>query len=201
MIKKPIKTYIEHTILNKSKPRTIILVHGLYSSSGFWLEYLKLFKNYRLFILNIDYDHYLSEDYSLNQLQSDLLNLPYPKDNSIIISHSLGTIIANFLSQNFDLISNEICPIHISERVNPNKFIDDINKLMGKSKISINKKLTLVDDFLLSFKPIIDSKILLYLPNNDQYFKYNKRFTNTSCFSGDHFKISEALITILNKIK
>ena len=201
MRKKTIKTYIEHTILNKSKPLTIILVHGLYSSSGFWLEYLKLFKNYKLFILNIDYDHYLYEGYLTNQLQSDLLNLSYPKDSSIIISHSLGTIIGNFLSQNFDLISYEICPIHIAERVNPNKFIDDINKLMGNSKISINKKLNLVDNFLLSFKPIINSKILFYLPINDQYFKYNKSSTKTSFFSGDHFKISEALIIILNKIK
>tara|TARA_B100000767_G_C19633707_1_gene479432 strand:- start:348 stop:953 length:606 start_codon:yes stop_codon:yes gene_type:complete len=199
--KKPIKTHIEYTILNKSKPCTIILVHGLYASSGFWLEYLKLFKNYRLFILNIDYDHYLSEDCPFDQLQSDLLNLPYPNDNSIIISHSLGTIIANFLSQNLDLISSEICPIHISERINPKKFIDDINKLMDKSKISVNKKLTLVDNFLLSFKPIFDSKISLYIPNNDQYFKYNKSFLNSNCFSGDHYDIKEALITILNKIK
>ena len=201
MRKKPIKRYIEYTILNKSKPCTIILVHGLYTSSGFWLEYLKLLKNHRLFILNIDYDHYLSKDFSLGQLESDLLNMPYPKDNLIIISHSLGTIIANFLSQNFDLISHEICPIHISERINPNKFIEDINKLMDKSKISVKKKLTLVDNFLLSCKPIIDSKISLYIPNNDQYFKYDKSFINTNCFSGDHYMISEALTTIINKIK
>ena len=201
MRKIPIKTHIEYTILNKSKPCTIILVHRLYASSGFWLEYLKLFKNYRLFILNIDYDHYLSEDCPFDQLESDLLNLPYPNENSIIISHSLGTIIANFLSQNLDLMSSEICPIYISERINPKKFIGDINKLMDKSKISINKKLTLVDNFLLSFKPIFDSKMSLYIPNNDQYFKYNKSFLNSNYFSGDHYKIKEALITILNNIK
>lgn len=201
MKKKLIETHIEYTILNKSKLRSIILVHGLYSSSGFWLEYLKFFKNYRLFILNIDYDHYLTKDCSINQLKSDLLNLPYPKDNSIIISHSLGTIVANFLSQNFDLISNEICPIYVSERVNSNKFIYDINKLMDESKNSINKKLTLVDEFLLSFNSIIDSKTSLYIPNNDQYFKYNNMCINTNQFSGDHFKINKALITILKKIK
>ena len=201
MRKKPFQTNIEYTILNKSKPCTIILVHGLYTTSGFWIEYLKLFKNYRLFILNIDYDHYLSENCSLDQLKSDLSNLSFPKDNSIIISHSLGTIIANFLSQKFNFISNEICPIYISKRINPNKFIDDINELMDKSKISIKKKLTLVDNFLLSCNPTIDSKISLFIPNNDQYFKYDTRFTNTNCFSGDHYKISEALTTILNKIK
>lgn len=192
---------IEYTIINKSKPDTIILIHGLYASSGYWLEYLKLFKNYKLFILNINYDKYIHLDNSLDRLRSDLLSLPYPRNNSIIISHSLGTVISNFLSQKLEFLSFEICPVYIAKRINSEMFINDINGNMKKSKTSVKNKLTSVDNFLLSMRTTIDSKISFYIPKSDQYFNYDNSLLNSYFFLGDHYKISEALKIILSKAK
>ena len=139
---------IEYTIINKSKPDTIILIHGLYASSGYWLEYLKLFKNYKLFILNINYDKYIHLDNSLDRLRSDLLSLPYPRNNSIIISHSLGTVISNFLSSKVRIfVFCKFVPVYIAKRINSEMFINDINGNMKKSKTSVKNKLTSVDNF------------------------------------------------------
>jgi hypothetical protein len=43
------------TVVNKFKPRTLLLVHGLFTSAGYWLPYLQSLKEYRLLVPDIDY--------------------------------------------------------------------------------------------------------------------------------------------------
>ena len=45
----------QYLTFNKGRDKTVILIHGLFTGEGFWLEYLTHFKNYKIVILKIDY--------------------------------------------------------------------------------------------------------------------------------------------------
>ena len=48
-------------IFNKKKQKSIILLHGLYTTSGFWLSYFNLFRDFRIITYDITYDLLLKE--------------------------------------------------------------------------------------------------------------------------------------------
>ena len=50
---------IRKFVYNNSKKETVILIHGLFTNSGFWLKYLFFLRNYRLVVYNIDYNTFL----------------------------------------------------------------------------------------------------------------------------------------------
>ena len=46
-------------VLNKSKNKTIVFIHGFYANAGYWLPYLPFFKDYKIILFNLDYkDNY-----------------------------------------------------------------------------------------------------------------------------------------------
>ena len=88
-------------IFNRKKKNTIVLIHGLYTTSGFWLSYFKLFKNFRIIAFDINYDELLKSDYSINFLRDT-----FCVDGEIvgIISHSFGTVISDLVfDQNYEI--------------------------------------------------------------------------------------------------
>lgn len=176
--------------LNKNKSKKIILIHGLFATSGYWLPYLSSLKDFNLIILNIDYIKFLKDPQkTLKKFTSELNKF---EDVSIIIAHSLGTILIKYLNHNARYIN--ICPVYKSTRTNKKSFITLIHKQTGLNTDLIENTLKNVDSIDLN-KSIIfkKQKTLNFFPKKDKFFEYNIAHKNENIFfDGDHFDISDA---------
>ena len=54
--------YINVFTFNKTRKKTLILIHGLFGNAGFWLSFLKSFDEFKLIIFNINYPKLLLEN-------------------------------------------------------------------------------------------------------------------------------------------
>ena len=43
---------------NRNKNRSVLFLHGLFSSSGYWLEYLREFRDFKIILCDIDYENF-----------------------------------------------------------------------------------------------------------------------------------------------
>ena len=108
---------------NRSKPKSMLLLHGLFSGSGFWLDNLKKLKDYKIILCDIDYKFFFREDeHCIRQLEDYVAN----KKNLTIVSHSFGSSLNAWLNKSFLRIN--ICPILANSRTNNNLFISEIKK-------------------------------------------------------------------------
>jgi hypothetical protein len=186
---------MNHIILNKKKEKTILFIHGIFSTSGFWLKYLNLFNEFRLIILNIDYLK-LSIDEICFYIDSILLDNNY-KNYDFIISHSMGSLVSlNYHNRN-DSFFFDICPYYISNILDEGEFIRIIHTLnSNKKKIEIKNELYIIENKFGKYKKnkkINKSKI--FLPFDDNCFFYKK--TNRPYFyEGDHFEVDSAILKI-----
>lgn len=188
---------MNYKVINKKGVINVVLIHGLFATAGYWLNYLEIFKNCKLIILEIDYFNSQSLKDNIESLESIIIN---KFDNKIdyIFSHSLGTIIANGLSDINFKHSFEICPVYNSNRISKFEFI---SKILEKTNLlyslnNIEKILSNIDIQVNNYKNILNfsDKRTLFYPNNDIYFKYDhKTIYSFNIFNGDHFDINNAL--------
>ena len=184
-------------VFNRKKENTIVLIHGLYTTSGFWLSYFKLFNNYRIIVFDINYDNILNSDYSKNILK-DIFHV----DGNIVgvISHSFGTVISDLVfDQNYEMIY-KICPVAFSKRLESSNFVFDIVNKTIFSEESINNNIKLVRSYLLKVKSSLSYSGQIYIPNMDCYFSYQIPQKQKIEFNGDHFNISFALENIIDEL-
>jgi len=189
---------IKKFTFNKKKKETIILIHGLYTTSGFWLSFFKFFKNYRIIAFDIKYDKLLATDFS-----KDNLKLHFQVDGNIVavISHSFGTVISDLLFNFSDNILHKTCPIGFSKRIESSTFVLDVLNKTALSEASIQNSMKLVKDFMRIYRSDIKSDGNFYIPHNDRYFEYNlPESTSINNFEGDHFDIKNALILIIDNL-
>ena len=196
---------ISSFVFNNSKKETIILIHGWYANSGFWLNHLILFRNYRLIIYNIDYNLLLKNNFG----NTDLLFNSYrnnSEDNIVaVISHSLGTILADLFFGNANLALFNICPIASGNRIDSIGFINYISNKLALPSLTIRGTLIDVDSFISSNKCKLSFGGINIVPTSDLYFTYDLNLVNTILFNGDHFNIEEAISNVIldesNKLK
>jgi len=182
---------------NKSKKETIILIHGLFGNSGYWLPYLTYFNKFQILILDINYPKLFLENLDkINFLKFFESILENEKDYTLI-SHSMGTVLAQSFPEKNIKISYEICPIKNSVKNNKKKFIEEINSLTNFSKKEIKHILEKATVFL-SNNSSIENKSLnkkQYVPRLDSFFKDS--FNNSvEYFEGDHFSIINSILMI-----
>ncbi|MAV65020.1 MAG: hypothetical protein CMG00_07500, partial [Candidatus Marinimicrobia bacterium] len=92
---------------NKSKKETIILIHGLFGNSGYWLPFLSYFNNFKILVLDINYPKIFSENsYQINFYKFFKSILEDDKKYTLI-SHSMGTVLAQFFPEKKIKISYE----------------------------------------------------------------------------------------------
>lgn len=181
--------------LNNSKPRTALLVHGLFTTSGYWLSYLGSLRQYRLIILDIDY-RYIYDSSPYVQRVLDIIQAEAGGHVDAVIAHSLGSLIANQLPRESRASSFEVCPVYCATRLNPDEFVGEIQR---KAKFALQegeiRALLLDVDGAIS-KYAICAQYLpdtaIYLPDADPYFSYISGQAD-KIFRGDHFDITEAL--------
>jgi len=184
-------------VFNRKKKNTIVLIHGLYTNSGFWLSYLKIFKNFRIIAFDINYDKLLRNDYSINILKDTF----YVDGHIVgIISHSFGTVISDLVfDQNYEIIY-KICPVAFSKKLESSNFVLDIVNKTILSVDSINNNIKLVRTYLLKVKNSLNYCGQLYIPNMDCYFSYEIPQKKKIQFTGDHFNIGLGLENIIDKL-
>jgi hypothetical protein len=180
---------LEFFSLNKNKNHKILLLHGLFASSGFWLPYIHRLKDFNIIIPNIDYQSMLISpeknlQFILDQI-SKMSNFDY------VLSHSFGTVLANKLK--FDTRYYNVCPIYKSTRNDKQNFIKLISSSTKLTSDEIKKTLNMVDSLIdndwLSANP---NKVVNLYPLNDEYFNYQYDDNMDNIFfDGDHFEISK----------
>lgn len=188
---------MNYKIINKKGSTDVILVHGLFATSGYWLSYLEFFKNCKLAILEIDYYNFKNFKDQIKCLE-EIIQLEFNNKVDYIFSHSLGTIIANGLSEKYFNFSFEICPVYCSKRILEIDFACNIAiKTNSKYDIhEIKRILAKIDIQIIEYKKslVISNKRITFLPINDIYFNYDPQTIYSFYdFDGDHFEIFNAL--------
>lgn len=186
---------IGYRILGKSRSRTALLIHGLFSSAGFWLPYLGAFKDFRLIILDIDYGRIELVDQYINGLRS-VIDIEASGCADVIVAHSLGTLLANGLAPSYRRASFEICPVYCAKRNNTEDFVEEIMGRLSNSvtKAQIVKILKNVDGAVRSYGSQRAGTLerTVFIPDSDLYFAYEPK-SKYERFHGDHFDIATAI--------
>lgn len=189
---------MKYTIINRKGTLNVILIHGLFASSGYWLNYLNHFRNCKLVILDLNYNESINFTSQINNIEL-LIDELFNGEVDYIFSHSLGTVIALGVSEKKFKLSFEICPVHSSKRRSKSNFVNNILEKTSNNNDEdfIKNKLKEVDFKLnlLNQQLMPSNKRIIFYPNNDIHFEYN---LNTPMivrdFEGDHFSIENALI-------
>jgi hypothetical protein len=187
--------------LNKSKTQTIVFIHGFYANAGYWLPYLASFKNYRIVLLNINYNDLLYSNNMIQATNSLFQSIHFGNEVVALISHSLGTVVSNYID--VSLVNNrfEICPVGFSKRSDTAGFVNDIKSRVNQSEKEVVDKLLLVDSLISQSKSHIqNSSSIRYVPTADPYFTYTDMPGNNLSFKGDHFEIDEAIADIASRL-
>ncbi len=193
---------IRATVVNKSKPRTLLLVHGLFASAGYWLPYLQILRGYRLLVADIDYRGIRDIDPYL-QAMSGIIAAQAGGRVDGVISHSLGCLLAGHLPEDVRGASFEVCPVYCAERLGQDDFVGEIARKTGPalSLDAIRSQLAEVDGALAAHGPRAQAQgpRAVYLPDADRYFSY-RAGPGARRFSGDHFEIAEAVADIDSRL-
>jgi hypothetical protein len=186
---------IGYTVLNRSKESTLLLIHGLFASAGYWLPYLSSLKDHKLIILNIDYKGIQNFDLYVSRIVQ-IVEEAAGGMVKTVVSHSLGTFLASRLPDTLFHASIEICPVYAAKRKNQIDFLADIKRRVGfsASEVEIQNQLVMVDSLMKKREQnsSLDLKLHRLIPDADIYFEYffNGPYT---IFEGGHFEIEGAL--------
>lgn len=189
---------IRATVVNKSRPRTLLLVHGLFTSAGYWLPYLQSLKDYRLVIPDIDYRGIRDIDAYVARLCA-IVNEQGGGKVDGVVSHSLGCLLASHLPEDLRAASFEVCPVYSATRREQDEFVGEIGRKTGSamSPGEIRTLLAEVDGAIAAHRPRAQAAgdRAIYLPDADRYFSY-RAAPDARWFSGDHFEIAGAVTDI-----
>lgn len=191
-----------YKLLNKSKTRHALLVHGLFSSSGFWLPYLNRLRDFRLIILEIDYRAIRNSAAYLRGVE-DILETAAGGVADVAIGHSLGTLISGPLARRRCRMSFDICPVYCASRRNTEHFANSLQAMLKRppGTAEILSMLAEVDTTLEKFDPASTCHATAHrlLPDADPFFDYHCPAPHR-LFHGDHFRIDEAMDIVAEQL-
>lgn len=179
-------------VYNRNKVDTIIFFHGLYANSGFWLPYFKYFKNYKLVFFEVDYRKLVFDNQDFHNSFNDFKSYVDSENIIGIISHSLGTLLADLMFSNSGYTLYNICPIFRAKKKESRKFADFISTKIDLPLSEVNECMSQVNVFINSFKENLKCTGYNFIPSNDSYFIYEEYDENIS-FCGDHFEVLNAI--------
>jgi hypothetical protein len=191
---------IKRYTFNKRKDRSIVLLHGLYTTSGFWLSYFNLFKDFRIIAFDINYDVLLKTENAKFYIQSHINECSEDENIVAIISHSFGTVISDLAFENKYHCVFKICPVAFSKKIDYQSFILNIESKTSFTSKDICEYMTLVSDFMLKFKQQLNRRGSIFIPSKDGFFSYSFPEVKISEFEGDHFNVGLALSSIMDQL-
>lgn len=192
-------------VLQKNKPQTVVLLHGLFASAGFWLPALRCLPNHRIVLLNIDYSRYFGAADGLAALGEFLRHPTLGLDDNVhIIGHSFGSVLVASLvlpaAKRYHL-----CPIFLGEHADVPAFAAEVNARTPKFAAAQLDTLTQLE-LALRLAQDVDSGVVgtrgdyFLIPDADLFFRYGlvPAGANRLVYRGDHFEVAEALNPLFN---
>ncbi|OWY34841.1 alpha/beta fold hydrolase [Herbaspirillum aquaticum] len=184
---------IDLTILNRSRGKSVLLIHGLFTTSGYWLPYLGNLKDCRLLILDIDY-RAIGEPGPYLQRVEEIIATEAQGRVDAVVAHSLGALLSSSLSDRMRRTSYEVCPVYGATRLQPERFVEEIEQRLRStmSGEQIRALLAQVDAALARHVVCNPIQATIYLPETDPYFAYDPGPVGRY-FKGNHFDITAAM--------
>ena len=180
-------------VLGPKDAQKIALVHGLFTGRGFWLKYLDFFRDFRVYLPEVDYRQAINgdEEFSFEaQIKSAI-----PSD-AILISHSVGCAFAErYILTNQK--SFHIAPVYSSSSV-LSDWSSVVSNKTGAELEDISAHIKEVMEFIKRFEVYGRSASAKYSPYGDVYFKTEE---STLHYDGDHLEIEDALRQVLTLIE
>lgn len=184
--------------LNTKSDKTILFIHGIYSSSGFWLNFLPSFKNYRLLLLNIDY-----LNLSFKEINNYLENLFEQKKIDYIISHSMGSLFGIIFGQKYHLYTFDICPFYQSKIANIDLLINSLYNICNQdfTKNQLHNQILTIENKFSKYNYLNKNNLnFAFIPDNDNCFEYIND-DDIIIFEGNHFKIENSIGSIYSLLE
>lgn len=175
--------------LHKGRPKSIMLIHGLFANEGFWLPYLDKLREFRLILVGINFDS--SEVHSVT---NTLDNICREEAVDVIVGHSLGCAIARLLK--YPSVIFAICDVTQATRKSLYCFEHLIIKDFSLSESEVNLAMSNVTKIYDACINKFDLRVISYIPTHDNLFEYQTEPN----FIGDHFDIENAIRHLAQRI-
>jgi pimeloyl-ACP methyl ester carboxylesterase len=194
-----IEAFVSKKVLGRGKATSLVLVHGLFANSAFWLPYLPMFRDCEVVLINIDYVGLFRSEFTVEQMAHHL-DSTLDVGGAHLIGHSFGACVglnmcSRFASRSF------ICPTFVSTRFDCGRFCDEIAELAALPDSTVRPVVDYAVDFKSTQSPGRYNRSLdeLYLPLDDPYFDYPDEVEGvvSQRFLGGHFDLRQPLDMIL----
>lgn len=168
--------------LHKGRPKSIMLIHGLFANEGFWLPYLDKLREFRLILVGINFDS--AEAHSVT---NTLDNICREEAIDVVVAHSLGCAIARSLK--YPRVIFAVCDVTQATRKSLYLFEHLIMKDFSLSESELNLAMSNVTKIYDACINKFDLRVIPYVPTHDNLFEYQTKAN----FIGDHFDIENAI--------
>ena len=177
----------------RHRESSIVLLHGLYANSGFWLPYLDLFKNFRIYLIDLDY---LTLTIEKNEFANFMSEKSKTENIEYAIGHSFGGLFLDYCGE-LRIKYIGINPAHFGLRKD-SSFTEHVAK---KQNRNINEILVEINEVYSKVENLREHNSILsvaILADNDEYFDYGvTSYAASKFFSGTHFEIKQGLLEFL----
>ncbi|MYM41236.1 alpha/beta fold hydrolase [Duganella qianjiadongensis] len=187
---------IRYQVMNRKAARSMVLLHGLYTSAGYWLPYLPLLSGFRLILLTIDYQAIRDLPPYIARLEQLIEQLAEGQADTVI-AHSLGCLLAHQLPPERRRHSYEICPVYLARPRAISTFVAELGQRLPATPAAgdVQARLADIGAALALHGNAADHGAIRYIPDADAFFSYRDDPAQRH-FHGDHFDISAALQAI-----
>ena len=193
-------------ILQNHNARNVLMLHGLFSSAGFWLPVLHCFPRYRIILLTIDYERFFNSPNGFVELDEYVQGLTVKFGGcDVILGHSLGSVLSARLNSPVER-RYHLCPIFAVDNYDLNGLHLDIVDRIGKFSPPISNVISLLRRGLQVAKSVNIQFVLsrndcFLVPDSDAYFCYMNPLSGANYLSyrGGHFDLN-GVIDYLNTI-
>jgi hypothetical protein len=187
-------------ILQRDKTRTVILIHGLFATSGFWLPALRYFPEHRIVLINVDYQRYLETENALSLLDE---YISQPKlgitDDVEVVGHSFGAVVTAMLSRP-TAQRYHMCPVFLAQHALHDELLIELDGRLGTSvpakevALAQMRKATEISQSV-DFGRLIMRNDRCLIPDNDRFFSYRKPISSIEhkYYPGGHFDVVDPL--------
>lgn len=181
--------------LNRHEEHSIVLLHGLFTNSGFWLPYLRHLKGYCVHLVDLSYETLINEKHEFDNWLSHKIA---DKQMICLIGHSFGaTFLLSIANNNIPKVG--INPAHMGLRREAS-FVRHVSCRYKLDESKVNNYLRKVYNWVDNIDFINRKFEELYVSDNDEFFDYSMLVNDQKiCIDGDHFNINKVFdLLIIN---
>lgn len=189
------------TRLRRRQAVQVVLVHGLFSNSAFWLPELGRLERFQVTLLGIDYARLLEQGIALEEAarQAEALIGAAPAH---LVCHSFGCWLGSGIA--LPLLSRAyICPTFAATAFDADAFCAAVGARLGIDPASAAPLVERAVGHKAKVEPPprVTPQDELYLPEDDPFFTYAAPPDATvSYYRGGHFDVAEPMAAIARRL-